>query len=442
MTSINTLIALIDQHEKQFNESFSLIPSENPISPLARKMFLFDSYARYSFDPVNQWGTWAFPGGNIIGNIERDILIPLLKELTSSEYVNVKPISGLNGMLITILAYCDPGDCICVMPFGLGGHPSTVSISNLFGLKIIYAPHKKGTYDIDWPLFDLMLSKHKPKLVYVDQATVLFPLDISKIRKVIADNSLTTKIHVDSSHLNGLIFGKVIPNPLASGADSFGGTTHKTFAGPHKAFLATNDEIIAKRFSQKSENLTSHHHMADVIALTVAVIEFKEKKGEEYARQIVLNAKAFAKALAFLKFDVQAKEFGYTECHQVWLDVSKYMDAIEATKLLLSAGIILNTFAQLPLLAKPGFRMGVNEVTNYGLKEQEMEQLAVFFEDILVKKINIHVVAKEIKLMKQRFTTQKYCFTEDEVTNLLWKREPWCTLSEFSMKLSKAGNIR
>lgn len=409
----------MEQHEKQSRESFSLIPSENPISPLARKMFLLDSYARYSFDPVNQWGTWAFPGGNIIGKIEREILLPLLRELTLSEYVNIKPISGLNGMLITILAYCDPGDCICVMPSELGGHPSSVSISNLFNLKVIYAPHEKGTYDINWSLFDLMLSTHKPKLVYVDQATVLFPVDISKIKKIIVDNLLATKIHVDSSHLNGLIFGQALPNPLINGADSFGGTTHKTFAGPHKAFLATNDKAIYERFSLRSEQLTSHHHMADVLALTVAVIEFKEKKGSDYAKQIILNAKAFGKALDFLNFDVQAKEHGYTGCHQVWLDISKYMDAITATKTLLSSGIILNTFAQLPLLTRPGFRMGVNEVTNYGLKEPEMERLAGYFEDLFIKKVKSNIVAKEVKAMKQYFSAQKYCFTEDETIKLL-----------------------
>ena len=419
MNQINSLINLLLLNEKKFNNSFYMIPSENPISPLAKRVFLYDAYTRYYFDNINQWGTWAFPGGNIIGKIEEEILIPLLQEMTEAKYINVKPISGLNCMLIVLFSYCQNGDCVCLIPFELGGHPSTAEIAKTMGLQIIYAPSNDSNFDIDWDKFDTMLTKYKPKLVYVDQATVLFPLNISKIKQSIISCSLDTKIHVDSSHLNGLILGNVLPNPLKEGADSFGGSTHKTLAGPHKAFVVTNDKDIADIFSIKSSYMISHHHIADVIALTVILLEFKQKKGSEYAKQMVANAKIFGKVLDSFGFNVQGKKLGYTNCHQIWLDPNNYMDTIEAAKELLEAGIIVNTFAKLPLLDNPAFRIGVNEATNLGLKEEEMLTLASFFNELIVKRTKTSVIKKEVKKLRKEFDATKFCFTKEEAAVLL-----------------------
>lgn len=184
MNQINELINLLFSHEEKLNDSFSMVPSENPISPLARRVFLYDAYTRYYFDNISIWGKWAFPGGNILGRIESEILIPLLNEMTTAKYVNVKPISGLNCMLITLLSYCNPGDYIYLMPSELGGHPSSAEISKNFGLKIIYTPHNKDNFDIDWEKFSIMVEKNKPRLIYIDQATVLFPINIKKIKQI------------------------------------------------------------------------------------------------------------------------------------------------------------------------------------------------------------------------------------------------------------------
>lgn len=417
MSLIKKLLELLLTHEKKYENSFSMVSSENLISPLAKRVFHSDAYSRYYFDNINQWGTWAFPGGNIIGKIENDILIPLLQEMTTGKYINVKPVSGLNCMLITILSYCKTNDCICLMPFELGGHPSAAEIAKDTGLKIIYAPSNK--YDIDWDKFLLLLKKHKPKLIYIDQAHVLFPVSVRKIKQILNSISLDSKIHVDSSHLNGLIFGNVSPNPLIEGADSFGGSTHKTLSGPHKAFLATNNKDIADKFSLKSSYLTSHHHMADVIALAIVLLEYKEKKGSEYAEQIIKNAKAFGEALHNYNLNVQAKDLGYTNCHQIWLDPSTHMNAIDASKNLLDAGIIVNTFQKLPFIGNPAFRIGLNEITNYGLKEAEMSIVASFFNEIIVKKNRGIDLNKKVKDLRRKFNTAKYCFTKQEAINLL-----------------------
>lgn len=127
--------------------------------------------------------------------------------------------------------------------------------------------------------------------------------------------------------------------------------------------------------------------MADIIALTITLLEFKNKKGNNYAQQMVNNAQAFAKVLDNHGFNVQGKKFGYTACHQVWLDPNNYMPAIEAAEKLLDIGIIVNTFQKLPHFDKPAFRIGVNEVTNFGLEEKEMHILADLYHELIIKKI-------------------------------------------------------
>ena len=75
----------------------------------------------------------------------------------------------------------------------------------------------------------------------------MFPIDPQPIRNLIDKLSPETILHYDSSHINGLIFGKALFNPLTRGAHCYGGSTHKTLPGPHKGFLAMNELSIAKR---------------------------------------------------------------------------------------------------------------------------------------------------------------------------------------------------
>ena len=50
MGEIDKLFDIMVEHEVKFNSSFSLIPSENIISPLSRLAFLSDAVSRYFFD--------------------------------------------------------------------------------------------------------------------------------------------------------------------------------------------------------------------------------------------------------------------------------------------------------------------------------------------------------------------------------------------------------
>lgn len=407
---IETISLIIEAHEKKSKESFYMVPSENTLSEKAKIPFGLDAYNRYFFKEDSLWGQWAFHGGKMIGHIETDILHPILKRLTNARYVNSRPISGLNCMMIALSAYCDQGDLVAILPSELGGHASTPHVAKRLGLNVAYLPAGDNLDLCDEEL-RTFLERNNPKLVYLDQSNVLFPVNIRKLADMIRVHSPSTRLHLDSSHLNGLILGGVFPNPLEEGADSFGGSTHKSFPGPHKGFFVTNDEEISDRFEHFASHLVSHHHMSDVISLAISLIEFEQKGGKEYACQMVNNAKKFAVVMDAYGFDVLGKPLGFTQSHQVWIDPNAHMPAYEASEKLYNAGLIVNTFEKLPLSAGPAFRIGLNEPTKYGLREKEIERLAEFFYRVIIKKENPMSVKADVVRLKQEFSNPQYCFS-------------------------------
>lgn len=215
--------------------------------------------------------------------------------------------------------------------------------------------------------------------MYLDAFMCLFPLDLTGLRDVVGPE---TVIHYDASHTLGLITGGAWQNPLAEGADSLGGSTHKTYPGPHKGLLATNDAELAARLNEHASHFVSHHHPADVVALAVAAAEM-DARGAAYAHTTVANARRLGAALAERGFTVCGEKGGFTDCHQLWIDIAPLMDAEAASRRLVEAGIVVNAIP-LPHIAAPaGLRLGVQEVSWAGMGAAEMDELAEIFTAVL-----------------------------------------------------------
>jgi glycine hydroxymethyltransferase len=207
----------------------------------------------------------------------------------------------------------------------------------------------------------------------------LFPLDLPGLREVVGPGAV---IHYDASHTLGLIAGGAWQNPLAQGADSLGGSTHKTYPGPHKGLLATNDSGIAARLDEHASHFVSHHHPADVLALAVAAAEMDER-GPAYAAATVANARRLGTALAERGFTVCGEKNGFTDCHQLWIDIAPLMDAEEASRRLFEAGIVVNAIPLPHITADAGLRLGVQEVSWAGMGAPDIDEVAEIFTAVL-----------------------------------------------------------
>lgn len=94
---MSEILDLILKNESEAKDVIRLVASENLPGVEERLPFMLDMYARYSFDDDS---VWKYPT-YYLSYIER-ITENYLKKYLDCEYVSVKPISGLNGMLSAI----------------------------------------------------------------------------------------------------------------------------------------------------------------------------------------------------------------------------------------------------------------------------------------------------------------------------------------------------
>jgi glycine hydroxymethyltransferase len=158
---------------------------------------------------------------------------------------------------------------------------------------------------------------------------------------------------------------------------------------------------------------SSNHHLDTLVSLAITTYEMLEF-GRAYAKQTIANAKALARALHSRGLAVQAAEFGFTETHQIAVDVREFGGGDETARVLKDNGIILNMnllpHEPLDKVNNPdGVRLGSQEMTRVGMKEQEMEHVAELITRCLKEG---KYVGDEVKEFRARFQKAEYSFDD------------------------------
>ncbi len=104
-------------------------------------------------------------------------------------------------------------------------------------------------------------------------------------------------------------------------------------------------------------------HVNRIAALGVALEELLDDQG--YADRVIENAKALAMALEEHGVPVKFKDRGYTESHQIFLDM-KFQDAEILCHGMESYGIFMDIAG----------RLGVAEITHRGMNKSHMDFIA------------------------------------------------------------------
>jgi glycine/serine hydroxymethyltransferase len=268
-------------------------------------------------------------------------------------------------------------------------------------------------HTIDFGQVAELIRRHSPTLIYVDQSTCLFPLNVARLVEVTRRTAPSTLVHIDCSHWLGLIFGGQFDNPLELGADSFGGSTHKSFPGPQKAVVATNRKDLWDRIYQAQFEMISSHHFAETISLGIALLEFRDCGGAVYAERVLENTRTFGRQLHNLGIDVAASERGFSAGHQLWIKPSASgVDAAAASDRLYGAGIRVNVFPELPGIPEPAIRIGLNEATYHGLVVTDMAELASIFAAALLNLDDPGSLARRTAQLRLRYR-QPYSFSKN-----------------------------
>jgi glycine hydroxymethyltransferase len=162
--------------------------------------------------------------------------------------------------------------------------------------------------------------------------------------------------------------------------------------------------------------LTSSHHIHHMAAKAIAFTEALEF-GKDYARQVIKNAKALAVALSENGFKVLGEKRGFTQSHQIAVNVLDYSDGGKVEAELEKANIIVNRQlipgdikAGRNYFHPGGIRLGVSEVTRLGMKESEIKEIASFIKKIVIDKKDPKKLVGKVKAFRKDFQKVHYCF--------------------------------
>jgi glycine hydroxymethyltransferase len=345
----------------------------------------------------------------------------LARKLFRCSYADVRPTAGTTANMAVLKALIKPGETATVLDTANGAHISfgKYGAAGVRGINLVSFPFSDEHMNIDVDGAVKLIRDVKPKLALCGQSVFLFPTPLKPIAE--AAHEVGAYVVYDAAHVLGLIGGKRFQDPLREGADVMNGSTHKTLPGPQGGMILSDhkgDTENDKKFLRSLgfgvfPGVTSSYHLHHVAAKAIAYAEHLEF-GEAYADQTIKNAKRFAHALHERGFNVFGEKLGFTQSHQVLLEIGPGKGK-EASKQLEDAGIVTN-MNMIPGDADPlnpsGLRLGTPELTRIGMKEQEMDEVATFFQRALLKKENPKKIKEDIKEFRKDFQELHYCYTE------------------------------
>jgi len=404
-------IDLIKKQDEWREKTINLIASENVLSRTVRDYAGTDFAHRYA---EGHPGERYYRGTSYIDDIENR-LKSSMKILFQCNHTEVRPVSGTNANEAVFSKLVSPQDIVMANSTPGGGHISHHRIGALgkFTKNIIDIPLSQDGYHMDVEKTIFLIKSAKPKLIVLGKSLFLFPEPIEALRDV-CEKTKTT-IMYDAAHVLGLIAGGRFQDPLREGAFLVTGSTHKTYFGSQRGVVLSNMDAESWRQIDRGAfpGSSSNHHLHTLAQLALATNEMMEY-GTQYAEDVVNNAKSLASALDKLGFDVEAPDFDYTETHQVAVNVSKQGGGEKVSRMLETNDIILNMnmLPHEPLSRHDhpdGIRIGVQEMTRFGMGAAEMEYIAGLIKECV---IDNREVRAEVHAFRGKYSAVKYSFDD------------------------------
>lgn len=380
--------AIIDAETKRQKKVINLIPSENFTSAdvMSAVGSVFDNKYAEGYAYARYYG----------GNEEVDKIETLCKERAlklfglkeKDWHVNCQAHSGSPANLAVYLANVPIGTGkIMGMSLTSGGHLThgqKVSATGKFWTAVNFEVDK-NTEVIDYNEVMKSAKKEKPTIIVAGFTAYPRVVDFKKFREI-AD-SCGALLMVDMSHLAGLVAGKAYPSPFPY-ADVVTTTTHKTLRGPRGAliFSRKDERGIDKKIDKAVfPGLQGGPHMSHVAGIAVALGEAATPAFKEYAKQVIKNAKAFAKEMKKLGWRVVS---GGTDSHLLLIDTwANGVTGKIAEAELEKNGIICNKNTIPGETRSPfdpsGIRVGTPAMTTRGYKENDFVKVAQKIDKVL-----------------------------------------------------------
>lgn len=430
-------------------QCINLIPSEMTQSPLVRLLQVSDPVGRYAehkdLPALFEEEVYYYQGTDFIEWVEQ-ALGAEMREFLDAPLVELRPVSGQMANMTVFSALVDfrnrvdrrrePERIRLVVNnhIGKGGHLSAQPMGALRDyvakdplterFAVVNFPVRKDNpYRIDLEETAAILDRFKPELIIFGKSMVLHPEPVHDIGVLAKHVKLRPVLMYDMAHVLGLV-GPHFQEPFAEGADIVTASTHKTYFGTQRGVIAANIDEQSPEFDlwkaiqrRAFPGMVSNHHLGTLLGLLLAASEMNAFK-EEYQPLVIANAKAFAGALKAEGLDVQGDPaVDFTETHQVILRVG-YAKGIRAARDLEQNNIIVN-YQALPsdesFTASSGLRMGVSEMTRFGMQGRDFERLAALLSEVVKKGKD---VKEEVIGFRKGFEQMRFCFEGEQLNSL------------------------
>ncbi len=419
-------------------ECFNLIPSESTPSLLVKMCEISDPAGRYAeHRTMKGEEIYFYQGIDFIRDVEAEAQRELASFFECSD-VELRPISGqmanevvFKGLTKFINRGRAEGQVSRRMRLVLnndlnkGGHLSAQPMGALYNWieedpatgkeNVVHFPVRRDNpYKADLNALADLLARHKPELVVFGKSMFICAEPVKFVADLVKDWPRRPVLMFDMAHVLGL-YG-AFQEPFKDGADVVTGSTHKTFFGPQRGVIAGNIakgsplrnlwvDIRARAFPGS----TSNHHLGTLVGLLMASYEMNEFKAS-FQAAVRSNARSFAKSLAGHGVPVEGDPAeGYTETHQVLLRVKSYGPGMAIARRLEDNNIVVN-YQALPddetFLESSGLRLGVQEMTRFGMKAADFDRLAGYIADCVIRD---KPVKDEVASFRKNFLEMGYC---------------------------------
>ena len=410
---------LIKQERERQTKGIELIASENFVSDQVMEAMgsvLTNKYAE-------GYPTKRYYGGCQIVDQTEQLAIDRAKELFGAEWANVQPHSGAQANMAVLMACLKPGDTFMGLDLSHGGHLSHGSPVNSSGLlyKAVAYHVEEETGVINYDKMEEVALRTRPKLIIGGASAYSRDWYWQRMREI-ADQ-VGAILMGDISHPAGLIARGLLNNPVPY-CHTVTTTTHKTLRGPRGGLILmgkdfdnpwgyTTPKGEIKKMSQVLDGMVFPGIQGGPLEHVIAAkaVAFGEALSDEYLQyinQVKKNAEALGKAFMSRGYKVIS---GGTDNHLLLIDLRTKFPDLTGKKVentLVQADITLNKnmvpFDSRTPFSTSGIRVGTPAVTSRGLKEEDMETIVGFIDEVLCNIDDaavIESVAKRVNAMME-----------------------------------------
>jgi len=409
------IFELIEAEKQRQINGLELIASENFVSDQvmeAAGSVLTNKYAE------GYPGKRYYGGCEVVDEVEQ-IAIDRVKALFGAVWANVQPHSGSQANTAVYAACLKPGDKILGFDLSHGGHlthGSSVNFSGKLYNPVFYGVEEE-TGVLNYDKIQEIATREQPQMIIAGASAYSRDIDFKRFREI-AD-SVNALLLADISHPSGLIAKGILNDPLPH-CHVVTTTTHKTLRGPRGGLIMMGQDFENPfGLKLKNGNLRKMSSLLDSAVfpgnqggplehiIAAKAIAFGEALSDEfmhYMLQVKRNAAAMASAFMSRGYHIIS---GGTDNHMMLIDLrNKDITGKAAEEALGKADITVNKnmvpFDDKSPFVTSGIRVGTAAITTRGLKEEDMETIVAFIDDVIKNYENdekLEAIAEQVNAM-------------------------------------------